>query len=162
MVIKLNFINIMSYHIKLEYVCPNCKAEYIPYEEGLPCPSCKIIPTNTPKEYLGFIDELIVSLRINKMSCDRYIPDAWLTASFTDNLQSVFFRLFQFLSIKKPRDGEAFINEYFKNFIIKDKEVEFMRNYLHIIALKVHSRKEEFYVSSWSRLWSKFLRNLLP
>lgn len=149
----------MSYHIKLEeYVCPNCKAEYIPYEEGLPCPSCKIIPTNISKEYFKFIDELIVSLRINKISTGRYIPDAWLIDSFSDNIQSVFFRLFQFWSIKKSHDGEAFINEYFKNFIIKDKEVEFMRNYLNAIALKVYSRKKELRVS----FWSKILRNLLP
>ena len=148
----------MSYHMKLEeYSCPDCKAEYIPYEKGLPCPSCKIIPTDISEEYFGFIDNLIVSLRINKMSCGRYIPDAWYIGSMSDNLQSIFFRLFQFLSIKKPRDGEAFIGEYFKNFIIEEKEVEFMRDYLHTIALKVHSRKEEFHVNWWTRLIGRFL-----
>jgi len=148
----------MTYHIKLEeYACPDCKAEYIPYEEGLPCPSCKTIPTDVSEKYFGFINELIASLRINKINSGRYIPDAWLTASFADNLQSVFFRLFQFWSIKKPKDGEAFINEYFKNFTIEDTEVEYMRDYLHTIALKVHSRKEEIRVSWWTRRIGRFL-----
>lgn len=146
----------MSYHIKLErYTCSNCKVEYIPYKEELPCPSCKEVPENTPKEYFGLLDELIVSLRINKINSGGYIPDAWLIDSFSDNIQSVFFRLFQFWSIKKPRDGEAFINEYFKNFIIEDKELEYMRDYLRVIALKIYSRKKELEVSIWIRLMSK-------
>ena len=148
----------MTYHIKLEeYTCPGCKAEYIPYENGLSCPSCKIIPIDVSEEYFGFIDNLIVSLRINKINSGRYVPEAWLTASFSDNIQLIFFKLFHFWSIKKPHDGEAFINEYFKNFIIEEKESEYMRDYLHNIALKVHTRKEEFHVSWWTRLMGRFL-----
>ncbi len=148
----------MSYHIKLkEYNCLNCNAFYIPYEEKLPCPSCNLIPKDISKEYFNFIDELIISLRVNKIREGSYLPSAWYSGSQAENIQLVFFKLFHFLNIKKPRDGEAFINEYFKNFKMEEKELEYMRDYLHTVALKIYSRKKELKVSLWARLLSKII-----
>lgn len=145
----------MSYHIKLkDYNCPKCDALYIPYEKNLSCPSCKVIPIGISGEYLKFIDELIISLRVNKLSCGEYLPGAWYSGSFSESIQPVFFKIFYILSKKKLSSGELFINEYFIKCEPEDKKDEYLRDYFKSIALKIYSRKKELNVGLCNRLIS--------
>lgn len=147
----------MSYHIKLkEYNCPNCNALYIPYKENMACPSCKTIPVNTPKEYLGFIDELIASLRVNKIREGRYIPSAWYTGSFTEYIQGIIFHLFDALDKDKSKNVELFISEYLGSMKL-DKDDNYLKNYIYSLSLEIYSRKSELRISFWTKLVSKLL-----
>jgi len=122
----------MSYHIKLkDYFCSKCKAEYIPYEKGILCPNCKISTENIPEEYLGFIDELIVSLMVNKHRGGEFLPMGWLEASFADSIQYILFKTFYVWDNKKPKDGESFIKEYINNLRFENKDL-YLKDYIII------------------------------
>ncbi len=145
----------MSHHIRLkEYNCPNCNALYVPYKVDIPCPNCKKISDNISQEYLGFIDELIISLRINKLNCGRYLPDAWYTGSFTEYIQEVVFHIFDALDKNKTDTVEVFIKKYLDS-IEWDKESIYRKEYIHSIFLEIYSRKNELSVSLWTKILHK-------
>lgn len=151
----------MTYHIRLkEYKCPNCNALYIPYKENIPCPSCKTVSVNISKEYLGFIDELIVSLRVNKIREGRYIPSAWYTGSFTEYIQGIIFHLFDALDKEKPKNVELFISECLVSIKL-DEGDKYLKNYIHSLALEIYSRKSELHITFWEKLREK-IRGYLP
>ena len=142
----------MSYHIKLkEYNCPNCNILYIPYKENMPCPSCKTILINTPKEYLGFIDELIVSLRVNKIKNNRYIPGVWYIGSFTEYVQDIIFHIFEAMDNSKLNDPKLLIDEYI-DLIKSDENI---KKHIHSIVMEVYFRKNELNINYWDRLLCK-------
>lgn len=148
----------MSYHIRLEeYNCPSCNALYIPYKINIPCPNCKKIPDNVPREYLSFIDDLITSLRINKIRNGKYLPNAWYIGSFVEYIQSVIFNIFDRLDISKTSEVEMFVNEYLDS-TEWDKNIPYGKDYIHSIFLEIYSRKNELSVS----LWTKLIFKLLP
>jgi len=151
----------MSYHIKLEeYRCSNCDALYIPYKVNMPCPNCKKIPDNTPEEYLHFIDQIITSLVINKEREGGYLPSAWYVGSFTDFIQDILFNIFYSLNRDKPKNADKYINEYLDS-MEWDEDAPYRKDYIHSIFTEIYSRKKELRVSLWSRLWTRFLNNLL-
>jgi hypothetical protein len=148
----------MSYHIKLkEYNCPSCNALYIPYKVNMLCPFCRKIPENTPKEYLGFIDEVIISLKMNKVQGGRYLPNAWYIGSTSEYFQDVIFRIFDALDKNKTDTAEVFIDGYL-NLTERYKDAIYMKNYIKSMFLEVYSRKSELHIS----IWNKFLLKLLP
>ncbi|MFA5935062.1 MAG: hypothetical protein WC827_04210 [Candidatus Paceibacterota bacterium] len=147
----------MSYHIKLkEYKCPKCEALYVPYEENLPCPSCKTVPmTNVSKEYFRFVDGLITSLRINKINGGSYLPGAWYIGSFVDSIQELVFKIFNYMEIKKPKNMESFTKECLDLMIVDDKSL-YLKDYFYKIILKIYSRRKELKVSLWTKISSMF------
>ncbi|PIR68293.1 hypothetical protein COU49_01865 [Candidatus Nomurabacteria bacterium CG10_big_fil_rev_8_21_14_0_10_35_16] len=145
----------MSYHIKLkEYNCPSCSVFYIPYKNNIPCPFCKKIPADISKEYLTFINELIASLRVNKIREDKYIPSAWHTGSFTEYIQDVVFRVFNTLDKNKPNNVELFVSKYLDQ-IKWAGDTCYLKDYIKSIILEVYSRKNELHISFWTKLISK-------
>ncbi len=145
----------MSYHIKLkEYFCPNCKASFIPYELKMSCPNCKTVQKNIPNEYLSFIDELIVSLRVNKIRGGSFLPGAWYMGSYAEHMQSIIFKLFYAVESKKLDING--LKKYMDD-IRWDQTTPYFKGYVTDMALRVYSRKSELKVSFWSRLLSKLL-----
>jgi uncharacterized protein (UPF0297 family) len=156
----------MSYHIRLdEYKCSECEALYIPYEENLPCPNCKVVPANVSKEYFGFITELIASLRVNKIKNGNYFPDAWYIGSFTDYIQDIIFHIFNALEKQKFNNISNVVNFLNSTVFVKkyldsmewDEESLYRKDYINSIIQKIYSRKKELKISLWTRLLSKLL-----
>lgn len=144
----------MSYHIKLkDYNCPDCNALYIPYKEGMFCPSCKTVPVNISKEYLGFIDQLIVSLRVNKIKGNKYIPSAWYVGSMVDQVQSVIFSVFDILETKRPANEVVAINEHL-NSLTWDNNSPYLKDNIKSICQEILLRKKELRVSLFTKLLS--------
>lgn len=153
----------MSYHIKLnDYFCSKCKAQFIPFEEGILCSNCKAVAENIPKENLGFIDELICSLMVNKHRGGEFIPMGWLFDTFTDSIQSTIFDIFYAWDNKKPKDGELFIREYIKKLRFENADDLYLREHINSIALKVYSRRKELHFSWWNEFLRKLLYKIMP
>lgn len=152
----------MSYHIKLkDFFCSNCKAQFIPYEEGILCPNCKTPAENIPKEFLGFIDELICSLMVNKRRGGEFIPMGWLEDSFVDRIQFVIFKIFYAWDKKNPSGGELFIREFLNKYEFQDHNL-YLRDYINSIAIRVYARKDELHFSWWNKFWNELKNKILP
>ena len=110
----------MTYHIKLEYKCPKCSMEYIPFKKGITCPKCSFIDEDT-KKYHNFIEEVLRSMTINKIQHGRYRPDAWYQGSISDAVQGVCFHFFDRVEHDRPNDPKAFLDEYTMNMGANDE-----------------------------------------
>lgn len=147
----------MSYHIRLkDYSCPSCNALYIPYKVDLPCPNCKKISNNITKEYFNFINELVISLRINKIKNGRYLPEAWHTGCFSEYVQNVIFHVFDALDKNKKDIVDNFVNTYLDS-IDWDKDSIYRKDYIRSVFFEVYHRKNELSVGIWTKLLSKLL-----
>ncbi len=129
----------MTYHIKAEYECPKCSMSYVPFKEGMACPKCNFIESDT-KSYDGFIKEVLASMNINKIASGRYRPSAWLIASKADAIQSTCFHFFDYLEQQKPTDPHAFLLEYIKLMKVDN---EYNRKFIREVLLAVYTDYRE-------------------
>lgn len=147
----------MSYHIRLkDYRCPSCDALYIPYKVDLSCPNCGRVSSNINQEYLNFIDELIVSLRVNKIKNGKYLPKAWSVECFSEYIQHVIFYMFDDLDKNKKDTVKTFVNKYLDPIDL-GKNTIYRKDHVRSIFFEVYSRKKELHISIWTKLLSKLL-----
>jgi hypothetical protein len=145
----------MSYHIKLkDYFCSSCGAQYIPYKGDIPCPNCKKAPAGNISDYASFIEQMIGSLRANKMKGGSYLPGAWYIGSFTDHIQDIIFHVFNILDDNKKEDGKSLIIKYLDS-IEWDKESFYIKEHAKSIALEVYARKRELKIGFLNKILSR-------
>lgn len=66
-----------------EYSCPQCKLEWLPYQPGLACPSCKrAVPDG---EVTGILAEALESARYNKRLYGRIKLEYWIPHRLGDH-----------------------------------------------------------------------------
>lgn len=103
----------MSYHIHLKnFVCPKCSEVYIPYQKDLPCPNCGTMNTVSDERYFNFITDCIQSMKAHKKQFGRYRPNAWYIGTYTEQIQSLTFELFDALEASGPTDKQNYVTEY--------------------------------------------------
>jgi len=123
----------MTLHINYNHSCSNCRAQYIPYDENVPCPNCNIIE----EERFDFIPQAVISMRFNKRGSGTYTPGAWWVGSLSDNILRLLFSLFD--SYEERQDKELSINSFASKWLseINWEEQAYLEKHLLLIAERV-------------------------
>ena len=79
----------MSLHVGYDYQCPDCGADYIPYDADVICPRCGVLEP----ECFDFIPKAVESLKFNKAD-GSYLPAAWYVGNISDHILQLLFYLF--------------------------------------------------------------------
>lgn len=146
----------MSYHINApDYVCKKCNEIYIPYKKDLPCPSCGE-PEVSQGESYDFIDNVVTSILINKRQFGTFTPQAWYQGSYSDYLQSICFKILEYLKVNPKRSLLEVLQE--------QESSEGMREYMYqmISGVKDGYDKQNTFKEWFNQRYIHFLRKLLP
>lgn len=73
----------MTIHIRMDYACPGCSAEFIPYSNQSSCPCCNEATEKSFPELLGKCEESIV---YNLRTFSRFAPSVWIPLSIGDRV----------------------------------------------------------------------------
>lgn len=138
-----------------EFNCPKCKITYIPYEDGLPCPSCNMIPENVPEDNFFLIEDIISSLLFNQTKYGRYTPEAWLVHSLEDHVTQIVFTALDRIVAEKPEDIVLFVDEYLDN--MKWGDESYLKKYYREMIIKVWSRRQEMRPKFWKKVLSRII-----
>lgn len=154
----------MSLHSnKKNFACPKCSAVFIPFKAISQCPKCDN-QINAPAEYLDSIDICARSLKDNKARFGSFIPHAWFSGSFADQIQSTIFKLFANVEAQEQNDLNAFIdtaltssgNEVYLQKHIKEIFFEVKTAYEKLPEIKITP------FSKFKERLRKKIRNHLP
>lgn len=94
----------MPLHVVYDHQCPACSADYIPYDQDVPCPRCGALEDRR----FDFIPQAAKSLRFNKQRDGTFLPPAWWSTSLGDQLLGQLFPLFEAGDVERPADFDAF------------------------------------------------------
>lgn len=146
----------MTYHIKApDYVCTKCSEIYIAYKKDLPCPSCGE-PEASQGESYDFINNVVASVLINKRQFGTFTPQAWYQGSYSDYLQSVCFKILEYLKVNPKRSLLE---------VLQEQELsEGMREYMYqmISGVKDEYDKRNTLRERLDQKYIWLLRKLLP
>ena len=113
----------MTLHInKPDYQCLNCKVYFFPFRASIVCPNCKTPATTT--EYYDTIDDIARSMKAHKMEYGRFMPGAWLSSSYIEQIQSLCFKLFDDMEAMRPKDERHFLANRLSIYTREIKYVE--------------------------------------
>lgn len=150
----------MTYHIRNnDYKCTKCEYEFIAYKKDVPCPNCGEIEKSDGEGY-DFIEQLVQSLKAHKIQYGQFHPPAWLRASFSDEIQSQCYKVFDYLAQNKGKNLEDVKNIYKNN---PEPYPESFLNY----EMDVFRRAKELYdkdpvKESWfRRIYNGIIRQIL-
>lgn len=102
----------MTLHIDAKnFVCSRCSVEFIPFKKDFKCPNCGELTD----EFFDFIPEVISAMRYHKQRYGSFMPPAWYTGSLNDHIESIIFKIFDTIEIKKPENLEMFTKKYLDN-----------------------------------------------
>jgi hypothetical protein len=94
----------MPLHVVFDHQCAACEAEYIPYDQDVPCPQCGKVE----EKRFDFVGAALKSLRFNKSKDGTFLPPAWWSTSLGDHVLGMLFPLFEAADVDKPKDFDAF------------------------------------------------------
>ena len=78
---------------QIDYVCPQCAREWLPYASGLLCPQCgRAVPD---AEVTGIIGEALESAKFNKRLYGHYDLEYWLARRLGDRYLEWGFKALQ-------------------------------------------------------------------
>ena len=129
----------MTVHVRYEHQCPGCRAHYIPYAPGVPCPQCE----RPSQESFDFVPQAAASLRFNLRTYGSYLPPAWYVGSLGDHCLRLLFAAFE--SFRTRADvSESFAACVERKLSAMDwGEQGYLRGHMRDIALQVHSAMSE-------------------
>ena len=153
----------MSMHLNLEdFRCKKCDFLYFPYKAEYPCPKCSLVPNPFPEDYLEMVDGIIRSLKINKRQGGLFMPEAWSTTSYCDQVQYIVAVVFEVLETEEYTDEESHIDRFLLEKLTDASSEE--KKHLKEIITDVRSHyKLDPYVppveepSWWSTQWERIL-----
>ena len=133
-------------HIKIEaYNCKSCNTVFMAYAKGVECPKC-----NSPEELNGesydFVRITVGCMFFHKNKYKQFTPYGWYEGSYSESLQWVVFRAFDYAK-KNPNlgwnnfidqkmidgEGNEFINKKYFTVLFTAIEKE--------LSLKLKERK---------------------
>lgn len=151
----------MTYHIRTaEYKCKKCGQVFIAYEKDLKCPRC-----DTPEESKGesytFIENLIRSMKVHKKEFGTYKPPAWAKTTYTDYVQGIVYKSFDFAEAN-PSKGIEYMLELFRAADPNNTNPD--NKHIRRIICQVSFRYNELknLKESWFEKKMRKLRNYLP
>jgi hypothetical protein len=123
----------MTLHIDYDHSCSNCKAHYIPYDENVPCPNCKIVE----EERFDFIPEAVMSMVFNKVDDGFFTPVAWWIGSFADHILMLLFQLFD--SYESQQDNKLQIEDFASTWLsdIDWEDHPYLQDHVYSIVMRV-------------------------
>lgn len=122
----------MTYHIAYDYQCQACGADFIPYEEQLPCPKCGI----AAQTWLGYARSAAESLNVNLQSRGSYMPGAFWVGTLGDRVLYLLFQTFERWRLTEPNPD---FSEHLREDLPKidfEPQHEYLREHIRIIALR--------------------------
>lgn len=133
----------MSLHIDYDYKCPECGAEYVPYDKDIPCPNCGLLEE---ERYETFVEETIGSMFYNTLTGFGFHPAAWYCTCIADHILQFIFRVFAvYERYCEEESWEHFAREYIRDSDFGD--VEYMREYMDTLVRRIYveiqKRKQE-------------------
>jgi DNA-directed RNA polymerase subunit RPC12/RpoP len=124
----------MSLHINYDYECPECGAEYIPYDNEVPCPKCGFLEK---KRYAAFVEDVVQAMGYNALTGFGCMPAAYTITCIADSVSIFLFKLFECYSqYRDEQSFESFVQEFIRNSYFED--AEYMREYMGVLAHRVY------------------------
>lgn len=149
----------MTYHIRTpEYECKKCGRVFIAYDKDLECPNCGL-PEQSDGEAYSFIDGLISSMKAHKRQFGTYKPPVWSKTSYTDYIQGIVYKSFDFAEAE-PDKGIEYMLETFRAIDPNNQDGE--NKHIRKILAQVALRHNELKDLKPEGNWRQFLRNILP
>lgn len=134
----------MTLHVFYNHECPNCRAQYIPYEKGVPCPKCGKVEKVKPFDFVAKVAE---SLRFNLANYDSFVPPMFAVNTFGDALLYNIFGIFEAYRVapKSGKKGKPSFEEFARNGLGKADlgRDSYLRTHLIDIVIKA-SKKIDF------------------
>lgn len=132
----------MSLHIDYDHKCPECGAEYVPYDLDIPCPNCGLLEK---KRYESFVEETIESMCYNTLTGFGFYPSAWYCTCLADDILLFIFRVFAvYENYREEESWEHFLHEYIRDSTFDD--YEYLRDYMRVLAQRIHDTMEKYRV----------------
>lgn len=129
----------MTYHIAYDHQCQSCGADFIPYEEHLPCPKCGTAAAT----WLHYPRQAAESLNVNLASKGSYMPGAFWVGSLGDRVLYLLFQIFERWRHKEPQaDFSAHLQEELPKIGFEPSH-EYLREHLGTIALRAFDELEK-------------------
>ena len=122
----------MSLRIMHNYQCSNCKAFYIPYEEGIVCPNCGL----NEDEIYDIVSLLAQSAQYQMDMHGFYTPIAWWTGSLSDHVSLLIFQVLDAFDSDDRDSFEEFAKEYFDK--VKLGSRLYMKDHICDLSYKVY------------------------
>ena len=126
----------MTLHISYDHQCRVCGADYIPYDEGVPCPRCGTVE----QERLGFFISLAASSAgYNSRMYGSYGPAAWYIGSLADRILLLVFGVLE--EHRMDPNGRAFTDVAKEMLEKMDWRAQpYLRDHVHAIAVRVYEQ----------------------
>ena len=91
-------------HIKIEaYNCKSCNTVFMAYAKGVECPKCNR-PEESNGESFDFVGITVGCMAYHKKLYKQFTPYGWYEGSYSESLQYVVFRAFDYAK-KYPKLG---------------------------------------------------------
>lgn len=149
----------MTYHIRTpEYECKKCGRIFIAYKKDLECPNCAT-PEQSNREDYSFINDLISSMKAHKRQFGTYKPPAWAKTSYTDYIQGIVYKSFDFAEAE-PDKGIEYMLELFRAVDPNNQDGE--NKHIRRILMEVSLRYNELKNLKPEGKWRQFARKMLP
>lgn len=127
----------MTIHLPYDYVCPECKADYIPYGMEVQCPCCGLFEDEDRLK--NYVPMAVRSCLSNMTFYRRYTPPVWGCSNLSDHLLYWVFCALDKYSNEKISDKSffAFAAEYAEQSDFTDNE--YLRGYMVELATSVYN-----------------------
>lgn len=122
----------MSLHIMYDHQCSKCEAFYIPYEEGIVCPSCGL----EEDEVYDITPELVHSANYQMDTMGLYEPLAWWVGSFGDHVALLIFKVLDKFYMQEEKGFEEIAEEHFSSSDWGTQQ--YMKNHIKDLSYKLY------------------------
>ena len=128
----------MTLHIHYDHECPECGADYIPYDTDVPCPRCGL---HEEERFADFVSQAADSACYNADCGGSYMPMAWGCFSLADSTLMFLFQMFDgYTAHGEGQTFDDFAREFIRDSTFEDSE--YLRDYMHPLATRVYAEVE--------------------
>ena len=128
----------MSLHVTYDHQCDSCGADYVPYDQGVPCPRCGQVES----ERFDFVPWAAASLLANRRETGSYLPRGWAIMTLGDQILRLLFGLLDAHERVGPdADFRGFADGWLAD--IDWGERNYLRAHVQGIAERVHTVLED-------------------